>query len=272
VSHQVRALEARLGLELFERHGRTLRLTPAGERLLELAHELLAPLARAELELKRAARPKRQTLRVGSQCFTAYHWLPQAYALLAEQHPEVELSLVADAANEVPAAFDDDRLDLALCVSCPRSRELSQRELFRDELVLAVPRGHPLGRRKYVDGADLAGETLVLTPTSAAERERVLRVLCPRGAKFGRVIRIPVAEAVVELVAAGVGLSIVPSFMLGPYLERAAIEAVRLTPRGLSRVWHGAYRKASPLTPAIDSLLDLLQQHAPRRPRSRAGN
>lgn len=274
VSHQVRGLEARLGVALFERRGRTLALTSAGERLFELSGQLLAPLAQAELELRRGASSKRQLLRVGSQCFTAYQWLPRAFSLLAERHPEVELSIVAEAANEVPAAFDEDRLDLALCVACPKSRELTRRELFRDELVLAVPRGHALGRKKYVDGADLVDQTLILPETAKAERERVARMLFPRGGKVARVLRIPIAEAIVELVAAGVGVSIVPSFVLKPYLERTGIQAVRLTSRGLPRVWQGAFRRASPLTPAIHVLLDIVQQHAPRQARggTRAGS
>jgi LysR family transcriptional regulator for metE and metH len=260
VSHQLRGLEARLGVNLFERKGRNLRLTSAGDRLVQLSRDLLAPLAQAELELKRGSAPKRVPLRIGSQCYSAYHWLPRAFSTLAELHPEVDLSVVADVADEVPAALEEGRVDLALCLSSPKQRQFVQRRLFRDELVLAVPRGHPLSQRKYVDGADLLTQTLILNETAKSERERVLRALFPRGGRFGRVVRIPITEAVVEMVAAGLGVTIAPSFVLSPYLPRTALHLVRLTPRGLMRDWQGAYRKSSPAAAAMQTLLDIVQQ------------
>jgi LysR family transcriptional regulator for metE and metH len=247
---------------LFERKGRNLSLTTAGERLVQLSREYLAPLAQAELELRRASTPKRTPLRIASQCFSAYHWLPRAFSLLAERHPEVELSVVADVADEIPAALEEGRVDLALCLSRPKQRELIQRRLFRDELVLGVPRGHALSARKYADGADLADQTLILSDTAKAERERVVRALFPRGGKFKRVVRIPIAEAIVEMVAAGLGVTIAPSFALRPYLARSSIQLLRLTPRGLVRAWQGVYRKSSPVGHAIDTLLDIVQQQA----------
>jgi LysR family transcriptional regulator for metE and metH len=180
--------------------------------------------------------------------------------MLAERHPEVDLSVIADVADEVPAALEEGRVDLALCLSSPTQREFVRRPLFRDELVLAVPHGHALSQRKYVDGADLLNQTLILNETAKSERERVLRALFPRGGRFGRVVRIPITEAVVEMVAAGLGVTIAPSFVLSPYLPRAALHLVRLTPRGLMRDWQGAYRKSSPAGAAMHTLLDIVQQ------------
>jgi DNA-binding transcriptional LysR family regulator len=101
---------------------------------------------------------------------------------------------------------------------------------------------------------------LILNETAKSERERVLRALFPRGGRFGRVVRIPITEAVVEMVAAGLGVTIAPSFVLSPYLPRGALHLVRLTPRGLMRDWQGAYRKNSPAAPAMHALLDIVQQ------------
>ena len=77
VSHQLRGLEDKLGVELFKRQGRRLEITAAGRRLVEVASQVLEPLLRAELELRRGALIERPKLRVATQCYTAYHGLPR---------------------------------------------------------------------------------------------------------------------------------------------------------------------------------------------------
>jgi LysR family transcriptional regulator for metE and metH len=263
VSHQLRGLEQRLGVTLFERVGRRLLITPRGERLVGLAHEILAPLARAELELKRESPVRRQRLRVATQCYSAYHWLPQAVALLSERHPEVDLSIAPEAVGDVRAELAQHKLELALCVTAPKARGLARRELFRDELVLAVPRGHRLERKRFVLGAELAGETLVITEVSSDERARVLKALFLKGERFARVVRVPITEAVVELVCAGLGVSIVPLFSIHQRVARGDLAYVRLTARGLRRTWTGVYSERSPVSAAIVSLLDSVRRQAP---------
>src|SRR5688500_17231840 len=78
ISHQLRGLEHRLGLPLFRREGRKLVITSAGQRLVELWHQVLGSLLQVELELKRGRLEERRKLRVATQCYTAYHWLPRA--------------------------------------------------------------------------------------------------------------------------------------------------------------------------------------------------
>jgi LysR family transcriptional regulator for metE and metH len=260
VSHQLRGLEERLGLALFEREGRRLRITSAGERIVRLSREILAPLAQAELELKRGGSVQRRTLRIATECYTSYHWLPQALSVLAALHPVVDLGIVAEAASDIPGALAENRLDLGLCVSPPTAGRLERRKLFDDELVLAVPRGHPLGRKAFVEGRDLLSETLILSETTRAERERVAKLLFRPGESVARVIRLPVAEAILELVQAGVGVSVVANFTLRRYVERGDLQAVRITRRGLRRAWTGVFRRGSPLAGPITTLLDALHR------------
>ncbi|HET9955575.1 MAG TPA: LysR family transcriptional regulator, partial [Polyangiaceae bacterium] len=85
VSHQLRGLEQRVGVALFRRSGRKLAITPAGQRFLEVGRQVLGPLLQLELELRRASQQARPKLRVGTQCYTAYHWLPQVLSALAAQ-------------------------------------------------------------------------------------------------------------------------------------------------------------------------------------------
>lgn len=259
VSHQLRGLEERLGQNVFDRVGRKLTLTPAGERLLQLAREVLQPIAQVEMELKRAATPERQKLRLATQCYTAYHWLPSALSRLTSEHPGVDLSIASEVANDVGSALAEGLLDLGLCVFPPASPRFERIKLFDDELLLAVPRGHPLSKKRFILGRELSKETLVMNPVSSEERDRVQKALFAEGGRFARVIRVPTSEAIVELVRAGLGVSILAGFTLCARLERGEIDAVRLTRRGLRRTWTGVFRRGSRVTAPILTLLETVK-------------
>lgn len=256
VSHQLRGLEERLGLLLFRRVGRRLAITEAGQRLVELAHQVLSPMLQAELELKRGLVKERPKLRVATQCYTAYHWLPKALLVMAAEHPEVELVLWHEVLGDTLDALREDHVDLALCIQSPERGGFKRVPLFKDEMLLAVPRGHALARKPHAEGRDLASETLIQTSVSSAERDRVLKLLFGRGPPtIGGVLRLPVAEAVLDLVQAGMGVSIMAGFTMRSRLARGDIEAVRLTRRGLPRSWSGVFRPRSPVVGPIRTLL-----------------
>jgi LysR family transcriptional regulator, regulator for metE and metH len=266
VSHQLRGLEQRLGLPLFERRSGRLCITPAGERLVALAHQVLLPLLQTELELKRGRLQERRKLRVATQCYTAYHWLPQALLALMAEHPQVELVLQSDIAGSAEQHLEADEADLVLSVTPSKKSAYSQVRLFEDELVLAVARGHSLARKPYVAGKDLAQETLIQNTVSERERERVKKLLFRPGEGVKRVLRLPVTEAVLDLVQAGLGVSILASFTLSQRVARGELAAVRLTRRGVSRTWTGVFRKGSTLESPIRTLLDTLKrQGAPHQ-------
>jgi LysR family transcriptional regulator for metE and metH len=264
ISHQLRGLEERLGVALFRRDGRKLVITPAGTRLVELAHQVLGSLWQAELELKRGALVERLKLRVGTQCHTAHHWLPNALKALLSEHPEVDLVLSSEVLGDVTQAMNDDQVDLALCVIPPKRGDFARVSLFNDELLLAVPRGHWLATKKYVEGKDLKNETLIQNGVSELEREHLKRLLFGRErAEVARVLRLPISEAVLELVEAGLGVSIQAGFTLKTRAARGDVVPVRLTRHGIKRQWSGIYPHGSALARPIRTLLTTLRAATP---------
>lgn len=266
VSHQLRGLESRLGIELFRREGNRLQISAAGRKLVTLAHQILPTLIQTELDLKRSSIEVRRQLRVATQCNTAYHWLPRVFSALAFAHPEVDLVLTSEVLGDPSEALEADHLDLALCIAPPKRKSFLQLPLFEDELMLAVPRGHALSRKAHVDGRDLASETLIQTMVSPLERDRVGKLLFGNAKpRFARVLRLPTIEGALELVQAGMGVSILAGFILTSRIARGDIQAVRLTRRGLVRSWSGVFRKGSPIAAPIRTTLDQLQRFGPPR-------
>jgi LysR family transcriptional regulator for metE and metH len=260
VSHQLGALEGRLGVRLFDRGGRTVKITDAGRRLLDLSREVLESLAGVEGELRRSGRVRQRVLRIASQCHTAYSWLPRVIGELATRHPDVTLRIVAEAANDPIAALADGTLDFALLIDRPKVKGVNLTALFDDEIVAVLPPGHALAGKAYVDGADLTNETVILPDVPRAMQDHVRRRIFPRGGGgFRRSMRVPLTEAIVELVRARHGISLLPAWSVSGPASRREVATVRLTRRGLGRSWMVASRRESEVADATATLSELLR-------------
>ncbi len=260
VSHQLRNLEERLDLEVFERDGRGRRITEAGRRLLSLSYEVLEPVASLEADLRERGQERVVDLRIATQCFTAYHWLPQALERFAELHPSVRLKIVAEATGSPRAALRAGDLDLALAVGTTRDPRLCQRMLFSDELVLALPPGHRLAGKNRVSPEELVDEHLFLYELTAEVSEKMRQQLFPRGGGFRRVTRVALTEAIVELVKAGLGVSILAGWTIEAHVKKGDLATARLGRGGLERKWVAAYPRDTKLAAPIRSLISILKE------------
>ena len=243
VSHQLAELEGRLGVALFTRVRRQLKLTPAGARLVESARVLLADLARVERELHDAGTRKREVLRIAVECFTSYHWLPPIVAGLAAEYPHVEVRIVLDATREPVAALLRGTLELALVSSPVRDGGLVSEPLFDDEWTVILAPAHPLAGRPFISAAELGSETLFAHAAPRSDVERLRELIAAEHAPMPHVTPVPLTDALVELVKAGLGVAIVSRWAVAPWIARGEIVARRLTRTGLEEKWSAVYRR-----------------------------
>src|SRR3954469_8468272 len=99
LSHQLRDVESRLGAQLFLRLGKRLVLTPAGERLLSSATDVLERLERAEHDIRSIGRDRAGSLRITPECYTCYHWLPPLLLRFRRTFPKVEVRIDVEATH-----------------------------------------------------------------------------------------------------------------------------------------------------------------------------
>src|ERR671939_869871 len=114
LSHQLRDIEEKLGTPLFIRLNKRMLLTQAGERLLNAAPLVLGELRRAEEDIRQIAQHREGMLRISTECYTCYHWLPAVLRPFHDLFPRVEVRIVAEATRRPLAALLDGRLDLAI--------------------------------------------------------------------------------------------------------------------------------------------------------------
>jgi LysR family transcriptional regulator, regulator for metE and metH len=257
LSHQLREAEERLGAVLFQRRHRRLLLTGAGEKLLESARRVLAEVARAEADCAGGAE---DLVRISTGCYTAYGWLPPVLGRWQAEHPRVELRIVLEATRQPIPALLAGELDLALTTDPIRHARLRRAALFDDELLLLVPAGHELARRGHATAEEIAREHLLVYDAPRDQLDIFTRVLWPAGIDARQVSRVPLTEALIDLVRSGAGVAPLASWVLPP--RRRGLRALRITPRGVHRRWSAVTLRASRPSPAVADLVDLVRSSA----------
>jgi LysR family transcriptional regulator for metE and metH len=263
LSHQLRDLEARLGAPLFLRLKRRMVPTPAGELLLRSARLVLAQVRETEEEIRRQARRGEGLIRIAVECYTCYHWLPALLAPFHRRHPHVEVRVGAEETGQPAQALLEGRLDLALLSDPRRDPRLHYRPLVDDEMVVVMPPGHRLAAAPFVPPAELAHETLFMY-TEPEENTATQRVLRPAGVTPRRTVKVVLTEAILELVSAGQGVSVLASWSVAPAVASGAVVARSLGPNGLVRRWQAARLKAADAPGWLLAFEDLLARHPPR--------
>lgn len=244
LSHQLVGVEGLLGVDLFERRGRSLVLTEAGARVLASARVVLAEVERAEADLAALAAGRAGTLRVATECFTTYHWLPDVVAAFRRDYPGVAVELAASASERPGEALVARSIDVGLVTLADDLPDgLTLTPMFDDEVVAVVPEGHPWSERPFVAAADFASEHMFVYETRVGRDPVLAGVLAPSGVEPHRVTAVPGStEAVVGMVRAGLGVATMARWAAAPYLERGGLAAVQVTEGGVRRTWLAAVR------------------------------
>ena len=157
LSHTVRTIEQRLGASLFARDRKGMTPTEAGERLVRTARQVLGELDAVEEAITRQTLGRGELIRLSTQCYTAYHWLPAVLRDFREALPTVELRIVPAAVGRPLQALREREIDVAIVARRDRDEAFAYHRLFEDELVAVLPPDHPLSGRPHLTAADFCG-------------------------------------------------------------------------------------------------------------------
>jgi LysR family transcriptional regulator for metE and metH len=262
LSHQLRDIESRLGTPLFLRVGKRMMITPAGEHVRRSADAVLAALERTEEAVRDLSAQGRGVLRLSTECYTCYHWLPPILKRYRRAHPGIDVRIDAAATDQPIAHLLDGRLDVAVVSDQVRDRRVLVQPLFEDELMLIVDPGHRLAARPFVGPEDLAGET-VLAYSGREDSTLYQDFLLPAGVAPAGFQQVRLTEAMIELVKAGLGVAALARWAIEPHVRSGSVRALRLTRRGYRRVWSAALLKDMARVPHVRAFLDLVAAHPP---------
>lgn len=238
LSHQLKAIESRLGVQLFLRINKSMILTDAGRMLLNASEEILPRLATIEKRLKHAIDSVHE-LRVSTQCYTCYHWLPVLMKKFRDTHPNVEIDIVTEAMNDPVEFLLKGKIELAITNDKSESNGVSFEKVFDDEQVLLVPCDHPLATKMYVTPRDFQNQNVIIYKEAFESDYFAQNMLIPQNVTPARVTKMQLTEARVELVKAGIGITVLSKWLVKPFLQgNSTLKQVRITKKGFYRSWY----------------------------------
>jgi LysR family transcriptional regulator for metE and metH len=260
LSHQLRDAEERLGVSLFQRRNRRLLVTAAGEKLLEASRLVLAAAERAEAEVR--GKPE-EVIRLSTGCYTAYPWLAAVLRSFQPRHPAVQVRIILEATRRPVEALLRGELDVAITSDLhgPGRSRLRAFPLFSDELILLAPPGHPLATRGLVRAEDLRAEHVIVYDAPREDLDVFTKVLWPAGVEPLKVSRVPLTEAMVELVRAGMGVAVLPGWAVA---REPSLRRLRFATLGLRRKWRAVVQRSRASWPPLRDLVRDLQSQGAR--------
>ncbi|MBC9909578.1 LysR family transcriptional regulator [Chitinophaga varians] len=241
LSHQLKDLEKRAGLPMFERVNKKLLLTAAGRRVMESANNVLPQLTRLQEDIQAYRQGKLQTLRISTECYTCYHWLPRVITELKSRHQQVEISIVAAATQKPLSWLMNGELDVAIISDDTPPPGVHTHTLFHDEVVVVLPRKHPfVGQKKSLAAADFATEHLLTYDVAEEAGTHSMMKEFFRESRPKEITRLQLTEAIVEMIQAGMGIGIFATWAIAPYLKNRDLVTLPLHTPMRKRTWKAA--------------------------------
>ncbi|NTJ62195.1 LysR family transcriptional regulator [Agrobacterium rhizogenes] len=260
----IRQMEEELGVRLFERTNRITGLTPAGEVLREEAQRTIAQAERAMTLTKRAGEGAIGTLRIGFVASSIHHLVPQIIAGFRRDNPSIVLELEEATSARQIASIIADQTDVGLvALPIPASAEMlmATKVLLESRLVAAIPADHPLASEPLFPLAALAGESWILFPESEGPGlySTIMRACFEAGFSPRVEQRAVQMETIIGLVAAGLGVSLVPEAFLSSRREGVAFRNLdgegTPIPYKVGLAW-----RSSQSSPVLSSFLRFVEQ------------
>jgi LysR family transcriptional regulator, regulator for metE and metH len=260
LSHTIRKLEERYGVAMWEKDGRNLRLTEAGRYIVALAKRVLPQIERAEDVLSDYRYGQRGSLKIGMECHPCHQWLMSITKPYLVDWPDVDLELTTSFAFGGMAALTAYEIDILITPDPIEALGIHYLPVFDYELVLAVPADHPLALKSHAEPADLQEETLFTYPVPPERLDVFTQFLVPANSRPLHHRNVETTEMMLQLVAAGRGVSAIPNWLVRREAATLGVRPVRIGQRGIQKSIHLGLRSGDEAVDFIAGFLATSRQ------------
>ncbi len=258
VSQQLATLERDIGARLILRQPRKIKLTEAGEGLLNYAERILALCEEAVQTTRRSARRARRTLRLGVGHTLAIYLLPNLLRRIRQRRPDLEIRIQAGNTADLLTATVDGQVELSLVGSPASHPQLTITPFMTDDLVVIVATNDPWVERPFVTIDDLRQRTLLTREICSALHASVRELLGPDFLDSSQVITLGETEAIKRSVEANLGPALIQKIAVKRELKQGILQTVPLKGVSTVRTYNVACRHNRPLSPMGEILFELL--------------
>jgi len=251
LSHQIKAMERYYGTPLFLRNTKPLRLTSAGQKILELARRVLPEIARTEKELLRVAQGDSGRLHIAIECHACFEWLMPVLDAFKKNWPQVEVDIRVSVSFDPLPALQKGEVDLVVSSDPLELKDVAFLPLFEYEARMVMAADHPLAKKTYIRPSDLAGETLITYPVQRQRLDVFTRFLQPAGVEPFAVRQAELTAVILLLVASQRGVAVLPDWVLDEATQKSSLTTRPLTKQGMKGVLYAAVRRSEQTQPYL---------------------
>ncbi|WPU93031.1 LysR family transcriptional regulator [Mucilaginibacter sabulilitoris] len=259
LSHQLKELERELDIEVFHRQGKKLQLSEIGYRFLRSSEKIISEIRTMEEDIRNYKNGKTGKLNISMQCYTAYHWLPGVIKDFKSQWPDINVNIVSDATQRPLEYLMRGDLDLGIVRTQMVNTKIHYEAIFEDRLNVILPAGHPLAQKEVIDICDFQDQELILALYDPTYQDTPLieTLIQEQHVRPKTLNRIHYTDATIEMVNAGLGISVMADWIVRPYLANRNVVARPLHHSVAKRTWYAATCKDNPVIQNFLSCLKL---------------
>ncbi|TCS82528.1 LysR family transcriptional regulator [Tepidibacillus fermentans] len=261
VSRQIANLEEELGVKLFIREGRNVKLTYIGKIFLEYMQQAIKVIEKGKLEIEEFLDPERGTIRVGFPSSLANYMLPTVISEFRERFPHVQFQLRQGSYRNLIDSVIKGEIELALLGPVPRNeKQLKTHILFLESMVALLPSGHPLANNSSIQLSQLRHDSFVLFPEGFILRKIVVNACQQIGFEPKVSVEGDDTDTIKGLVAAGLGVTILPEITLYDNIPRTTVKIPISEPK-VTRTVGMIISKERKLSPSEQLFYDFLKRY-----------
>ena len=262
LSHQVKGLEDQVGVELFVRRTKPLKLSPAGMRLLKLANRVLPEIAATEEEFRGLQQGKTGRLHIAIECHACFEWLFPVLESFRKAWPDVDVDIRPGLAFDAMPALMREEVDLVVS-SDPEERDgVTFSPLFDYDAVFLAAATHPLAAKDHVEAEDFRDELLITYPVERARLDVFSQLLMPAKVEPRTIRQVELTAVILLLVASNRGVAVLPDWVVREVRYNSDYVTRPLTAQGITRRLYAATRSDNAVKPFMAHLLRLARSEA----------
>jgi DNA-binding transcriptional LysR family regulator len=259
VSAQIRQLEQEYGQKLFDRVGKSVQLTAAGEALLEYAGKLLTLRNESLRAVADQSSTPRGTLAVGANEATCLYVLPDIFADYNQRYPHVQISIYRNFSHKVVEKIEDGTVDVGIVTLPIKSPSLRVHSIFRDRIMLMTSPTNPLAKQKTVTTAEIAEQPQIF-PKTGFMRQVLDKQFRPYRARLRISMELPSVGMIKRFVAAGLGVSLISESFVRDEVRAGKAKLIPVSDMDVWRELGLVYRRDRTLPRSAAAFVTLIRQ------------
>ncbi|WP_422089845.1 LysR family transcriptional regulator [Tenacibaculum ovolyticum] len=240
LSHQLKKLEEEIGLKVFNRLNKKLVLTDVGQILYSNSEKILASISLLNSELEEIKKGKKKRIRLTTECYTCYHWLPRVIQEFRKDNPAINVQINIEATKEPLQFLLEGKIDLAIVSNTSNHPSINFEPLITDEMVVILSKDNRLSGIKKINLNDLINQNLILYDIPENKNYVLSNILHNNIGLVDSIQKVQLTEAIIELVSANLGISIMAKWAAESFLKDKNLKMISLDSSLGKRNWYVA--------------------------------